>query len=294
MAVDSWIGVRNNPRFTWLFEPLPFPQKPRPKEKRITIIVGIRCPDGIVMAADSRLSGGVMKRKDYQKLHEIPIGSSDVAIVGGAGTKDMTERAVESLERKLKRGVRTPRQLKDQCESVYSGIWKHYVVKQIEDIGLERSQFAQREFVENVRQMHELLNFYLLVGARLGSEFHLFKVVPTPWGTAGNVAHYDAIGSGEDIALYVLGKTQLHPLIAWLEDVQAARRRALNAVDEAKKVVEGCGGPTHVWTITKDGPVSIMSEQEMVDIHRTWALLERAGRLGRLGALKRMSEKPDP
>lgn len=62
----------------------------------MTIIVGILCDAGIVMASDSQTTAGSFKRCDTNKLHAIDF-KNDCACIGEAGSATLSSRAVVEM-----------------------------------------------------------------------------------------------------------------------------------------------------------------------------------------------------
>jgi 20S proteasome alpha/beta subunit len=263
---------RADPDLTWLFEPLPFPQKPEPKENWTTVIIGIRCTDGIVMASDSQVSGGPITELNYPKLQKVQMKDSGIAVIGGAGTVASLELAVRRLGDKVKGGVTDDSAFGDVCKAVYLDVWREQVLGQIRAYGLKAT-------FENVRwvlpRMDDLLQFSILAGAKIRGQpgFCLYKAQIR--GETRRVVHYDAIGIGSDIALYILERLLLTESDSSLDrdahelmfgGREYAQGVALYAIEEVKRVrPEDCGGPTRVWTITKDAQAMCMTEKEMAD-----------------------------
>jgi 20S proteasome alpha/beta subunit len=267
MSVYTTVVERGKPRLTRLPEPLPFPQKPKLKEKRTTIIIGIRCPDGIVIASDSQVTGPVTKQTDYQKLREMPVGSNGVAVAGGAGATAFITHALEFLERSLRRGAKNPRDIGDCAVRAYTEVWKRYIAQCLDEYGLRKVPLDPVEISRYRKLITESKEFDLLVGARLGtgSQFGLYLASE---GIADPVEGYGAIGTGSDIALYILKRYWPSPS-RFGDRLEHYQRLALYTIDEVKEVAEGCGGPTHVWTITEGGGVNRMSSEQMADYRKS-------------------------
>src|SRR6267142_6580303 len=66
------------------------------RENPVTLIVGIVCRDGIVMASDSQTTCASMKMLDAIKMEEVEHATGR-ALIGGAGAVISSSRAMEYI-----------------------------------------------------------------------------------------------------------------------------------------------------------------------------------------------------
>ena len=89
------------------------------KRKKVTLIVGIVCEDGIVVASDSQttnLSSG-MARTDGSKIYNITLSDGAQGIVATAGGVDWSLQIVERVEQMAKQvGLTGERSFADLVE----------------------------------------------------------------------------------------------------------------------------------------------------------------------------------
>src|SRR5205809_1702329 len=130
-------------------------------EQPMTIIVGIICKDGVVIASDSQagaFKGVEVKRLDYTKIYDYTIGGTNLAITG-AGEVPFIARAVELFEEKTaEKTFHKPREIADLAEDVMNDINKRYVVQRMKDLGYQRSPAPKAQ------GPGETLGFSLMLG----------------------------------------------------------------------------------------------------------------------------------
>ncbi len=245
--------------------------KVRQKQDRgepMTIIVGVICKDGIVLGCDSQASsakGVPVKRTDYTKIYEIPLGGDGYAILSGAGTGAFITRASELLEDRCKNIVcKKPREFADICEDVVTELFKRYVVDRTKVLGLRKTKMPQviQGGVQWQEDPLESPGIVLLTGIQCGDaknpNWCLYTVHPD--GIAEKDDKYDAIGSGSAIAEYLLARLCSETL-----DVDQATKVVVYVVEEVKKIDPFCGGPTKVVALSKNG-VKRLNPQEVKEI----------------------------
>jgi 20S proteasome alpha/beta subunit len=231
----------------------------------MTIIVGIISKDGLVLACDSQASsmkGVPLKRTEYTKIYEIPMGGDSYALLSGAGTGAFVTRAGELLAEKCKNNIcRTPRDFADICEDVITDIFKRYVIDRSKALGMSKTK-TQREITSGSIQWQEgemePPSLIILTGIQCGipksPEWCLYTIHPN--GVAEKAEKYDAIGSGSAIAEYLLARLCSKPLT-----VEQATIVAVYVIEEVKKIDPFCGGPTQVVCLSKNGSKRLSSRE---------------------------------
>jgi 20S proteasome alpha/beta subunit len=94
----------------------PFPRKPI--KKPVTLIVGIVCRDGIVIASDSQTTGEYGEKQcDKEKVFRIEFKDRSPGLIATAGSLDFSTQVVEMIERcALEIEANNPRSLADLAE----------------------------------------------------------------------------------------------------------------------------------------------------------------------------------
>ena len=225
------------------------PSKRRHKKRNaMTVIVGLLCKDGIVVASDSQESddNNGMKRLDVVKVYDTERFKFDDAeiIVAGTGTSAHIARAAELIEEKgYAPHFTTPRSLATIVED------------------------AIGEMAERYGGGEDGLDLELLVGVFCKecpktddpplSPIAMYSVYPPDEGEKVGVAEpvtdYAAMGSGGLFARYLLNRLhdEEHPTKNL--SMEAALYEAVYVIEEVTKVDLYCGGPTQLFCIHEDG-----------------------------------------
>lgn len=222
----------------------------------MTIIVGVICKDGLVIGCDSQASsvkGVPVKRTEYTKIYEIPVGGDGHALLSGAGTGAFVTRASELLGDKCKNSVcRNPREFADICEDVVTEIFKRYVIDKSKALGISKAKTPQvvSGSIQWQEEPTEPPGVILMTGIQCrvnkNPEWCLYTVHPD--GVAEKSDKYDAIGSGSAIAEYLLARLWSEKLA-----VEQATKVVVYVIEEVKKIDPFCGGPTQVVSLSKSG-----------------------------------------
>lgn len=238
------------------------PKKLRKRKRPMTVIVGLKCRDGIVIASDSQESDDDigMKRLDVRKVYDSDYFNFTDAetVVAGTGASAHIARAVELIaENGYAPHFTTPRSVADIVENSMGQMKARYG----DDLELE-----------------------LLVGVYCTncpsddeppiSPIGLYSVYPADAGekvgVAEPVSDYAAMGSGGLFARYLLNRLHddEHPTIKL--DIEAAMREAVYVIEEVTKVDLWCGGPTQLFCIRKrdDGDGYILERKKPQEIRR--------------------------
>ena len=222
----------------------------------MTIIVGIICNDGLVIACDSQASsmkGVPVKRTEYTKIYDIPMGGDGCALLSGAGTGAFITRASELLTDKCKNTVcRTPREFADICEDVVTEIFKRYVIDKSKALGMTKARISKEMDGSTQWQEGEVEppGIVIISGIQCGNpkspDWCLYTIHSN--GVAEKSEKYDAIGSGSAIAEYLLAR-----LCSEESSYEQSIQVAVYIIEEVKKIDPFCGGPTQVVSLSKNG-----------------------------------------
>ena len=211
----------------------------------MTVIVGLVCKDGLVIASDSQESDDDlgMKRLDVTKVYDTKyFGFTDAEIVvAGTGASAHIARAVELItENGFAPHFTTPRTVADIVENSMGQMKTRYG----DDLELE---LLVGVFCKNCPHDED----------REISPIALYSVFPAgedeKVGVAEPVTDYSAMGSGGLFARYLLNR--LHDEDHPTKDltVEAATREATYVIEEVTKVDLWCGGPTQLFCIKRNG-----------------------------------------
>src|SRR5687768_1553163 len=76
------------------------PQRRRVKTP-VTIIVGIKCEDGVVIASDCQSTYGNTKRTDVQKIHNVNFKNAE-CLIACAGSSAVSDWVIEKMQQLAK------------------------------------------------------------------------------------------------------------------------------------------------------------------------------------------------
>ncbi|MFZ3245040.1 MAG: hypothetical protein WA185_08190, partial [Candidatus Acidiferrales bacterium] len=184
----------------------------------MTIGVGIRCADGLVLCADSLESDGVTKR-NVNKIREVFRNDEWGIVIASAGDADLAECFADDLG----------------------------------DVLADKQDFDEAWFIRTLRKAVQETHkanlkseFALLVGfyreTKRKTSSRIFRVQQD---SAGPVSYWQAVGIGGHLSDFFL--SQLYsPNIS----VAEALHLGVFVIARAKEHVDGCGGPTRAWCWT--------------------------------------------
>ena len=109
----SLVVDRKERKDTMTLGPKPH-QVVRKEPGKMTVIVAVRYDHGVIMAADSRVSGGYMDADGHDKTREFPTANG-IAVLGYAGTIAHVEAAVHTIEQSMNKAD-SPYAAKTVCE----------------------------------------------------------------------------------------------------------------------------------------------------------------------------------
>lgn len=215
-----------------------YPTRPKHRYLKVkpmpTIIVGLKCVNGVVIASDSQaeFSRGVdVKRLNANKIYTI----DGRYIIAGSGVLTHIQTLVENVQFYLmsKENQQRSELNKDEAEKVAEeALWalvKHYNIDRANLLGLsERTEYFTPIAVFAGRSEGESIEYYIFF-------LHSYD------GTIEPVHDYGAAGSGAAYAELLL-KGLYYENIA----VEDAVKVAAYVIDEVKAIDPHCGGDTQV------------------------------------------------
>ncbi len=200
-------------------------------QKTGTTTIGIVCKDGIVLAADKRVSGGYrIMHKSFEKVHII---SDNMAITMAGLVSD-----AQLLTKLIKAEIRLKKIRTDREVTVKEG-----------------ANLLAGMVYNNIRtpsMIQSIVGF--LVGGKDNLGFHLYEL-----GVDGSVSKYEdytSDGSGSDLALGVLEAMYKKGL-----SVNDGVQLALKALNSSMQRDMPTGNGYDVVTITDKGVSKIMTKQ---------------------------------
>jgi len=230
----------------------------------MTVVVGLLCKDGLVVASDSQESDDEvgMKRLDVMKVYGTDkFDFTDVEmILTGTGTSAHIGRAVEIISEKgYAPHFTLPRHVADIVEDSLGDMRDRYGEALEEDLELMIGVYCKNcppaEEGEKPEPKLALYNIYA------PGEEETQKV-----GVAERVEDYSAMGSGGLFARYLLNRLydESHPTSALTMD--EAVKEAVYVIEEVTKVDLWCGGPTQLICLTNDGKLERKQPAEILKI----------------------------
>lgn len=241
----------------------------------MTIAIGIKCSDGIVIGSDSQLTyeGLPLKKLGYEKIFEQDFGGEPKSFynLAGAGIPAYIHQThVELYNRCLiNPNIVNLLNFKQECEYSINAVCNRYVVKRSRDLGLLSIQ--DNFGVVNLKDWQEQidwLRFELIVGLVLNignnAKNCLFSVSLN--GVAEFIETYCVIGSGFLFAEYVLSRLYKKEI-----NIFEAINIIIYVIEEVKKMDPNCGGETKISAISNNlGILPQGMKQPLIEARTTW------------------------
>jgi len=201
----------------------------------MTTGVGFKCDDGLVLASDTQYTGAWKTRGE--KLFEIAYSDAVKVCVVGAGKVSLIRKAVDIMGKSLPKACDKLDDVQDVVESTLTTIFKKYV-----------DSFAGSDERKG--------SLELLVG--IWSSREGFALLKTEEWAATWVDDYDVVGSGGDLAEYVI-----QTLRGYGPSTEDAKYLASYAVKMAKTYDKHTGKETRVKVLHADGRTETVSAEEI-------------------------------
>ena len=202
-------------------------RKPRIKAP-VTIIIAIKCMQGIVIACDSRTidpSGYV--NDDAHKLHLIEFEDGNAAIIGEAGNAEFSSRAIEMIELAAKqKQVSDYRSVATCAESAVSELKQKI-----------REQY--KGTAEELQKHFENYSFELMIAHYWNNEPYVFTLSFATGIATKKDRDFCAIGCGWILAEFLISRIDVS-----LFGTAYGMWTAAYAIEEIKKFDSRCGGRT--------------------------------------------------
>lgn len=219
----------------------------------MTLVLGVRCRDGFVLAADSQRTQGAMRER-VQKLFTSPTG-----ILWGAAGSIAIQQELDAEIRDLTIGLHPEARVAKRAIVAAIRAAKDRAIEAVEDPP-DAVQAIQGLFAWYSKAEHA---HYLLRVANAGhAEFH---------------ADYTAIGNGADLARFALGRSDYLGLSGLALD--PAQMIAFEAADDViRATATGLGAPVQIGVVTDSRCVVLPSEerQALEDTVSVWRERKRS------------------
>lgn len=219
----------------------------------LTIVVGIKCVNGALIATDtqSEFGRGVsVKRLNANKIHYF-----DCFSVAGAGTVAHIEKAADAL----KQGIATAIKGKGEhlAESECINTIERTITAVYKEYNVDRSRFLDDPRELNFFQ--PILIFGGMVSTASGKKTCLSIVHSA--GLVEPIHDYATAGSGAAYAELIL-KNYYSPNL----QLKQAIPMAVYTINEVKQIDPGCGGDTRVAIIEDGANPKELSEKDVDDV----------------------------
>src|ERR1043165_1151921 len=211
----------------------------KPKRKPATLILGIVCKDGIVVASDSQTTWGSGKSWDAKKMTEMDYPYGKV-LVAEAGAVITSSKTVECLGELAKDGHLFDKHgLRELAEKA--------IKKTRDDLRHQQFDCTSEEFREFL--IVEELNCELMMAHYEGKEPRI-DTITLNLGLANRAkSFFEAVGTGGDLASCLLTDLCTPEL-----ECNIASVIAVHVVEKVKRHDPYCGGPTKIGILRMPKP----------------------------------------
>jgi 20S proteasome alpha/beta subunit len=186
----------------------------------MTLIVGLKSDDCIVVAAEQEESGGIAAKRTVTKLRLIS-GAEWAIVVGGAGDASLAEKAMRLMERKLRgRATISEQAVLDVTDEILDVIYTRYVDRDRDGQGLS-----------------------LVIGAVCGDDLHLISTAKRVTEQQDFMAY---AGIGADIGIYFIDRLHRKDS-SW----SYAAKVAGFTLQQANEACTYCGGGIEIYVLQR-------------------------------------------
>jgi len=215
----------------------------------MTIVISIRCVDGIVIASDSQVGferGVSIKRLNANKMYQL----GDSFIVAGAGAVAHIRKAVDAInftleEKKREKGsTLTEDECVDTLEKTVLALHKEYNIDRSKLLDVDEREYFSPILVFGAKAIEE-------------KETNFYSGIVHGDGTVEPVEDYGTVGSGAAFAEMLLKNF-------WIKDITVNEAMAVAAytINEVIEIAPDCGGLTKLGVLQKD-TVKVMEGTEV-------------------------------
>jgi hypothetical protein len=222
----------------------------------MTIAAGFVCTDGVVLAADTQITGNL--KLHGLKVWEITGPELEYSIaMAGAGDAGLIHALRDKLRKLVQPGALGIRPLEMHALMASFGIRGSQMSIETVVDDLE-SKYLKPFFDEHVVSYPDWQNtrqLYFLLAVRVGARVKLYQ---NSFATLGSVDSMSCIGSGVELGGYLQDT-----LFTADMDTQAARRVSAYLLKQVKFYSPWCGGDSTIMTIPTNGRPFVMTKKEV-------------------------------
>jgi 20S proteasome alpha/beta subunit len=213
------------------------PRCPKLNKKPVTLIVGIICKDGIVIAADSQTTKGQSKLLGANKINVIEFANGKAAVAESGSI--LSNVVIEALQNKA-RGTEIVDELtiaktaESAVREVIAGITQHLNPESLGGVDRQKLLMVDDNYFE------------LMIAYYFGNKPRIY-IIRSAWVVPFSSALYFATsGIAGDFANYILKEHTVPEM-----DKNLASVIAIKTVKDAIDYVEGCGLPIRLALVHK-------------------------------------------
>lgn len=206
----------------------------------VTICIGFASTECLLLASDSQMSmGSKYKQCNEPKLHSIRLSAEQWAILAIAGSLDGARMFQETFESEAF-GVelKNERTISDLADSVL----KNTRVRILDSVDHPSLTSVERE-----NHLADL-NFEGIIAFYFRSRPHFYTIELRRALTVRSQRPFETIGSGSDIAGFVLTGAELSRFHS-----ESAIGFAAYAIESCKRFDQACGGPLQILVLSETG-----------------------------------------
>ena len=207
----------------------------------MTLIVGIICKDGIVLAADSQTTKGMAKQPGANKIRVIEFANGK-ALVAESGSASLSASVIDLFQgkaagRKIENEMTIAKIAEESVREIRNSL-----------TSLHPNNTSPTDWQNYFGE--ETNYFELMVAYYFGSKPRLYKLNPLWCIPVPATSYFMTSGIAGDLANYIL-KEHTEPKM----DSEFASVIAIKVVEDAIEYVEGCGSPPRVALIQPPIPM---------------------------------------
>ena len=216
----------------------------------MTIIIGIKCKDGIVIGSDSQATDSYFrfKKVDYDKIyeHSNKIGDNFYNLAG-AGDPDYIEKTNLEIFMKFYESKISYFDFGNICEDAVNVICQKYIVGRAKELGLLNISENHIPNLPDWQEQFDNLGFSIVTGTIINkgvaaiSELYLVDLR----GIAKKIETYCITGSGFLFAEYVLSRLYKKDI-----NIIEAMNIIIYVIEEVKKHDPNCGGEVKISALS--------------------------------------------
>lgn len=230
----------------------------------VTIIVGIKCKNAIVLASDSQLTYGTAKRTDISKIATIRFKGLEV-LVAQSGSVLLSGRYIDILSEMAKVIIPdSPEMLGKIAQDAMMALRNELRAIHFNCTSEELDGILLRKGTE----------CEIMLGFFLQSEPHIYTIDIRQGIYQAAPTFYEAIGCGSALGQYLLAEHATPEM-----DYKFARVIAIYVVETVKKHDAFCGGPTKVGTIRDRLVIGSFNQNDPVTTVLSPDVIERLAKI---------------